>query len=44
VSACYSAVDVLGAVALAVLPGSAIATLALQSARKKLGLGERPGS
>jgi len=44
VSACYSTVDVLGAVALAVLPGSAIANLGLRTARKRLGLDERPDS
>lgn len=35
---CYGVEAVLGAVALAVLPGSAIANLSLQVARKKLGV------
>lgn len=35
---CYSAVDVGAAVALAVLPGSALANVALNAIRSRLGL------
>lgn len=38
---CYGVEDVLGAVLLAVLPGSAIATLGLQVTRTKLGVHEQ---
>lgn len=36
---CYSATDVVAAVALAVLPGSKLATLALDVIERKLGVG-----